>query len=216
MYIIHFEKQGLKKEKIFPYTRSDLKPFNSTMTPLSFVELMVTFREGRNTLTIDLQFLKGLFKSVYNCILGISFAETLDIMNFPVHLKKKCCDIYDGSIIICFDLSRVQRIYKALHYSQNITSIEKNKKDLLEIHIINLNKGLETISINHQAMKPNSKRKYNVIPTNLVNASTIYRRTKPYKLSQHGARNNVKEENITLEFLHDEWAMNIPTSYSGP
>lgn len=137
-------------------------------------------------------------------------------MNFPVHLKKKCFDIYDGSIIICFDLSRVQRIYKALHYSQNITSNEKNKKDLLEIHIINLNKGLETISINHQAMKPNSKRKYNAIPTSLVNASTIYRRTKPHKLSQHGARNNVKEENITLDFLHDEWAMNIPTSYSGP
>lgn len=54
------------------------------------------------------------YRSVYNYILGKPFAEALDTMVSPIHLKVKYQYMHDEIMIIIISLFGAKRIYKAL------------------------------------------------------------------------------------------------------
>lgn len=69
--------------------------------------MMVTLGEGKNTMTIEFQFLVILCKSVYNCILflGRPFTEILDTVSCSAHLKLKYHNVHEDLVTICIDMS---------------------------------------------------------------------------------------------------------------
>lgn len=75
---------------------------------------MVTLGEGRNTRTVDSQFMVVSCRSTYKCIVGIPLATTLDMVVSLVYLIMKYHNVYDESIVINVVLSMEKRIYKAL------------------------------------------------------------------------------------------------------
>lgn len=74
--------------------------------------------QGRDNMTINLQFLIIPCKSVYNCILGRPFAEMLDAVASHILLKLKYQNICDGPITICVELSGARRKNKSLQRDQ--------------------------------------------------------------------------------------------------
>lgn len=67
---------------------------------------MVTPSEGRDPMTIDLQFLVVLCKNVYNSVLGKAFASTLYIVPSSIHRKLKYHNIWDEQMTIRAKLSK--------------------------------------------------------------------------------------------------------------
>lgn len=78
-----------------------------------------------DTRMVNLQILVVFCKSIYHCIIGRSFAETLDVVASPIHLKMKYHNIYDEPVTyvpICLDPeglksqlnnSQIQTIFKS-------------------------------------------------------------------------------------------------------
>lgn len=66
------------------------------------------------------------------CILGRTFASTLDAIASTIHLKRKHHNDYDESIIICANLYGAQRIHK-LQSDQN-----EDKENMMETNVASL------------------------------------------------------------------------------
>lgn len=67
--------------------------------------------------------------SVYNYILGLPFAATLDVMASPDQLKMKYHNIHDEPVTINTDLIWAKRIYQALQHKKKegeVTFMEIN------------------------------------------------------------------------------------------
>ena len=110
-----FEKIKLKKEKLWPYEWLNLQVFNGMVTRLwGYIGLMVILGEEGDTIVIDYQFLVVSSKSVYNGVLGWSFASLLDVIASPVYLKLKYHIVPNMLMIIRTNLSGAKRIYKYL------------------------------------------------------------------------------------------------------
>lgn len=92
-----------------------MEAFSGTVSrPWGYFELMATLGKGRDTRIIDLQCLMVSYKSVYNCILGRLFTDTLDMMAYHVHLKLKYHNVHDELVTINAVQFGTKRIHKAL------------------------------------------------------------------------------------------------------
>lgn len=84
-----------------PYERSYIQVFNDIITcAWGYIELMVLLEEGRDTTKIYSKILVVPCKRIYNCILGKSFASTLDTVTFLVRLKLKYHNVHDDLVTI--------------------------------------------------------------------------------------------------------------------
>ena len=71
MYTGLFKTLNLMENKFAPYVGTKLYGFNESSTkPWGYVELLVTFREGKGMKTIKIPFLVIDCTSLYNCIIG--------------------------------------------------------------------------------------------------------------------------------------------------
>lgn len=112
MYLELFEKMGLKKKNLWSYEGFDLQVFSNTMTRLwGYIKLMIYIGNKKNNKTVDLQFVVVPYKSIYNCILGSPFGETLDGVTCSIHLKLKFYNLYNEPITVNVDLVRSKRVF---------------------------------------------------------------------------------------------------------
>lgn len=109
---------------------------------------MGTLEEGRDTNTIDSEFLFVLCKSVYNWILGQPVPETLDVVGFIVHLKLKYHNKFDVLTKIRVDLFGAKRIYKALQHDE-----KEGEAKAMKINLASLIRYLKDMAIQPYASK---------------------------------------------------------------
>lgn len=105
---------------------------------------------------VDIYFLVIPHRSMYSCILGRTFASTLDAIASPVHLKRKHHNDYDESVIICANLSGAQRIHKGLQSDQN-----KDKENMMETNVASIIILLRDMAVKPSTCKMNNS---NLIP----------------------------------------------------
>lgn len=103
---------------------------------------MVVLGDGRDTRTIGLKFQVIPYRSVYNCILRRPFAEILDAIASPIHLKLKYHNMYDDPVTLNADLFGAKRIYQDL---------SQDKKDgefkAMDINVVSLIGHLKDMAI---------------------------------------------------------------------
>lgn len=86
------------------------------------------------------QFLVVPFKSVYNYVMGIPFATTLDVIASQVHLKLKFHNLHGEKIIVNVDLEGEKRIYQALEQDQG-------ESNTMEVDVASITNQLRSMNI---------------------------------------------------------------------
>lgn len=80
IYAELFEKLGSNKENLSPFMSMNFEAFNGFVTrPWGFIDIMVTFCEGREAKTMDVLFLVVPCKRFYNRVFGRKFRKILGI-----------------------------------------------------------------------------------------------------------------------------------------
>lgn len=87
---------------------------------------------------------------MYNYILAMHFASTLDVVASPIQLKLKYHNVHDKSVIININILGEKWIYKALQQHQ-----KEGEAKAMEINVSSLIKQLKDMAIQPSPIKVN-------------------------------------------------------------
>lgn len=114
---------------MWPNEGPDLQALIDTSTrPWIYIKLMIFVGEGKYVSNVNLKFLVVPCKNVYNYILIRPFAEALDMLASPVHLKLKFQNLYSELVTINVNLTRSNKIYQACNMIENKESVMQRDK----------------------------------------------------------------------------------------
>ncbi|PNX98241.1 retrotransposon-related protein [Trifolium pratense] len=124
MYTSLFKVLGLEREHLSPYVGSDLQSFNgSTSKPWGYVDLIVTFGQGRTAKSIKVKFLVIDCDSLYQCIIGRTSLADLMAVPSTIHLKMKYYTREGTVATLHGDIAAARRCFEAA--SRGHTTISK-------------------------------------------------------------------------------------------
>ncbi|PNX73932.1 hypothetical protein L195_g029842 [Trifolium pratense] len=127
MYLGLFKTLQLSEMNLIPYVGPDLQGFNgSTTKPWGYVDLIVTFGEGKAMKSVRTQFMVVDCTSLYNCIIGRTTLVELYAVSSTIHLKMKYYTQDDQVATINDDIAAARRCFEAA--AKNLNTVVTPKK----------------------------------------------------------------------------------------
>lgn len=166
MYAGLFKTLQLTKKNLSPYVGADLQGFNGATTkPWGYVDLIVTFREGETTKSINVQFLVVDCPSLYNCIMGRPALANLFTVSSTIHLKMKYYTM-DGKVAtLNGDITAERKCFEAA--AKNMSSLlTPKKKNVHKMPVVNNLEGNNIVDLDARINEENpiAKKVHRPIP----------------------------------------------------